>query len=103
MTGAIATRLSPPRPRPTPTPPAPPALPLDSCRFPRSSFFQSVCVLGYCVFPLLVSAVACLVLSLFIGVQVYVRVPIVVAGFVWATRGAWALAWPARAPSSDGL
>ena len=27
------------------------------------SFFQSVCILGYCVFPLLLSAVACLIIS----------------------------------------
>ncbi|CAM9419247.1 unnamed protein product [Ectocarpus sp. 6 AP-2014] len=50
------------------------------------SFFQSVCVLGYCVFPLLVSAVACLILSLFNFMNVFVRVAVVLVGFVWATR-----------------
>ncbi|CAN0498224.1 unnamed protein product, partial [Ectocarpus sp. 8 AP-2014] len=50
------------------------------------SFFQSVCVLGYCVFPLLVSAVLCLILSLFNFVNVFVRVAVVLVGFVWATR-----------------
>lgn len=28
------------------------------------SFFQSVCILGYCVFPLTLSALACLIVSL---------------------------------------
>lgn len=34
------------------------------------SFFQSVCILGYCVFPLTISAMACLVTG-FIYKQVY--------------------------------
>ena len=53
----------------------------------HSSFFQSVCVLGYCVFPLLVSAVCCLISSLFGLTNVIVRVAFVLVGFVWATRG----------------
>lgn len=66
------------------TPPLPPLPPASRV---RSSFFQSVCVLGYCVFPLLVSAVVCLILSLFNLMNVFVRVAVVLAGFVWATRG----------------
>ncbi|CAN0441197.1 unnamed protein product, partial [Laminaria digitata] len=50
------------------------------------SFFQSVCVLGYCVFPLLVSAFFCLLLSLFSVTNIIVRVALVLVGFVWATR-----------------
>ncbi|CAM9712994.1 unnamed protein product [Ascophyllum nodosum] len=50
------------------------------------SFFQSVCVLGYCVFPLLVSAVFCLILRLFGLSNAIVRVAIVIVGFIWATR-----------------
>lgn len=53
----------------------------------RSSFFQSVCVLGYCVFPLLVSAFFCLILSMCGATNVLVRVALVLVGFVWATRG----------------
>ena len=34
------------------------------------SFFQSVCILGYCVFPLTLSALTCIILSMFFS-QVY--------------------------------
>lgn len=46
-----------------------------------------MCVLGYCVFPLLVSAVCCLITSLFGWTNVFLRVAFVLVGFVWATRG----------------
>eukprot|EP00161_Ancyromonas_sigmoides_P000398 TRINITY_DN10289_c0_g1_i1.p1 TRINITY_DN10289_c0_g1~~TRINITY_DN10289_c0_g1_i1.p1 ORF type:complete len:198 (-),score=70.33 TRINITY_DN10289_c0_g1_i1:132-725(-) len=46
----------------------------------RVSFFQAVCVLGYCVLPLVVAAV----LALLWGNAVY-RCVVVGAGFVWAT------------------
>ena len=36
------------------------------------SFFQSVCILGYCVFPLTISAIGCLVLGL---IYKQVRIP----------------------------
>ena len=54
----------------------------------KISFFQSVCVLGYCVFPLNISAVLSLVAPLFFGggVLFAVRFAAVVAGFVWSTR-----------------
>lgn len=53
---------------------------------PRS-FFQSLCVLGYCVFPLNVAAVLC-----FAWGAIVFRVLVVVGGFVWATRGGGARA-----------
>lgn len=57
------------------------------CSAAPRSFFQSVCVLGYCVFPLLVSAVLCLVLSVFGFKNLLARLALVVVGFAWATRG----------------
>ncbi|CAM9178129.1 unnamed protein product [Choristocarpus tenellus] len=50
------------------------------------SFFQSVCVLGYCVFPLLISAVVCLVLKAIHVNMFLVKATIVAVGFAWATR-----------------
>mmetsp|Transcript_3858 Transcript_3858/g.12243 ORF Transcript_3858/g.12243 Transcript_3858/m.12243 type:complete len:197 (+) Transcript_3858:26-616(+) len=45
------------------------------------SFFQSICVLGYCVFPLTLSSFVCH----FWG-NVFFRLVVVGVGFVWATR-----------------
>ena len=45
------------------------------------SFFQSVCVLGYCIFPLVLVALACLVVR-----NGPVRAILVLVGWVWATR-----------------
>jgi hypothetical protein len=52
------------------------------------SFFQSVCVLGYCVFPLTVAA---LVVNLFKTVHLgsistLVELAVLIVAFVWATR-----------------
>ncbi|ORZ30057.1 Yip1 domain-containing protein [Catenaria anguillulae PL171] len=44
------------------------------------SFFQSVCVLGYCVFPLFLASILCL----FIG-WMLVRGPVVLGAFMWST------------------
>ncbi|KAJ1436089.1 YIPF6like protein putative, partial [Ochromonadaceae sp. CCMP2298] len=49
------------------------------------SFFQSVCILGYCVFPLVLSALACLVMS-FIYKNILIKLAFVVVGFIWSTR-----------------
>mmetsp|Transcript_44123 Transcript_44123/g.134374 ORF Transcript_44123/g.134374 Transcript_44123/m.134374 type:complete len:93 (+) Transcript_44123:484-762(+) len=50
------------------------------------SFFQSVCVLGYCVFPMMLSALLILLLQkTWFGV-VWVDLVWVAIGFVWATR-----------------
>lgn len=45
----------------------------------KLSFLQSVCVLGYCVAPLVVAELVCLFVDLMI-----VRVPIVVAAVLWS-------------------
>ena len=75
------------------------------------SFFQSICILGYCVFPLtlsgnhfflfkflsfyslfkilssyLISAFTCLIIGL-IFKQILLKLVIVGVGFVWSTRG----------------
>jgi len=51
------------------------------------SFFQSVCVLGYCLLPLVLSLVLCRVVLLANQntALVIVRCVIVLAGFVWST------------------
>ncbi|KAJ3053194.1 Yip1 member 6, partial [Rhizophlyctis rosea] len=45
----------------------------------KMSFFQSVCVLGYCIFPLVLASFLSLILT-----WVIVRVPIVGVAFAWA-------------------
>eukprot|EP01035_Chromulina_nebulosa_P019154 gene19154-24996_t len=49
------------------------------------SFFQSVCILGYCVFPLTLSAIGCFILS-FIYSNIFIKLAIVGIGFIWSTR-----------------
>merc|ERR1719283_506504 len=51
------------------------------------SFFQSVCVLGYCLLPLVLSLVLCRVVLMANQntALVIVRCIIVLAGFVWST------------------
>jgi protein YIPF6 len=73
------------------------------------SFFQSVCILGYCVFPLTLAAILCVVLSFLINQvsvsayymkysslpsfpcshicsQLIVKAIVVGIGFVWSTK-----------------
>jgi hypothetical protein len=49
------------------------------------SFFQSVCILGYCVFPLTLSALVCTIFSWMFS-SILVKLLVVGAGFVWSTR-----------------
>ncbi|GAB9463038.1 YIPF6-like protein [Globisporangium polare] len=49
------------------------------------SFFQSVCVLGYCVFPLNIATLLCMVLSVVVS-HVALRMLIVGVGFIWSTK-----------------
>jgi hypothetical protein len=49
------------------------------------SFFQSVCILGYCVFPLTISALACLFVSL-VFKNFLIKSIFVLIGFLWSTR-----------------
>mmetsp|Transcript_41463 Transcript_41463/g.119975 ORF Transcript_41463/g.119975 Transcript_41463/m.119975 type:complete len:229 (+) Transcript_41463:46-732(+) len=44
------------------------------------SFFQSVCVLGYCIFPLVIAAFCSLMLQI-----IWLKVIFVCVGFTWAT------------------
>merc|ERR1719235_517529 len=46
----------------------------------RISFFQSVCVLGYCIFPLVISAFVAMMVR-----HVAVKVITVTVGFIWGT------------------
>lgn len=56
----------------------------------RLSFFQSVCLLGYCVFPILLAAGACIGLNTFLpaGLAVILRFVAVVVALLWALLGA---------------
>uniref|UniRef100_A0A7S3UNG0 Protein YIPF n=1 Tax=Oxyrrhis marina TaxID=2969 RepID=A0A7S3UNG0_OXYMA len=47
----------------------------------KISFFQSVCVLGYCIFPLVIAAILSWVFNLYR----IVKIIFVVIGFTWAT------------------
>lgn len=51
------------------------------------SFFQSVCVLGYCLLPLVLSLVVCWVIQLVHQntVLLVIRCLVVLAGFLWST------------------
>ncbi|KAI9220108.1 hypothetical protein BC828DRAFT_384311 [Blastocladiella britannica] len=49
------------------------------------SFFQSVCVLGYCIFPLFLASIVCLFIK-----WILIRAPIVAAAFLWSTYAALA-------------
>lgn len=53
----------------------------------KISFFQCVCVLGYCVFPIVLAAVTVLILK-GIGIKIFV-LKFVIAGLalVWSTLG----------------
>lgn len=55
----------------------------------HSSFFQSVCVLGYCIFPLDIALVVCrFILLAKQNVALFiVRFLVVILGFAWATFG----------------
>ncbi|KAI9474063.1 MAG: Yip1 domain-containing protein [Benjaminiella poitrasii] len=44
------------------------------------SFFQSVCVIGYCLFPIVVSAI----IAVFVGF-IWIRFPIAIITFAWST------------------
>lgn len=51
------------------------------------SFFQSLCVLGYCVFPLDLAAFVIAILRLIFGLSLnFLNILIVAVGFVWSTR-----------------
>ena len=47
----------------------------------KISFFQSVCVLGYCLFPLVISASLCLFIH-----SAILRLVIVVVGYFWSNK-----------------
>ncbi|KAG7398110.1 Yip1 member 6 [Phytophthora boehmeriae] len=49
------------------------------------SFFQSVCVLGYCVFPLNIATLVCMVAKVVVS-HILLRMVIVTVGFLWSTR-----------------
>lgn len=50
------------------------------------SFFQSLCVLGYCVFPLDLAALTIAILRIFGLNYTILDIGVVALGFIWATR-----------------
>jgi len=65
---------------------------------PTRSFFQSVCVLGYCICPLVMAAL----IGLFVPV-VIVRAIVVVGAFLWSSYGTTCRVRAAWAPCQNGL
>ena len=58
------------------------------------SFFQSVCVLGYCLTPLAIALLACRIILIFGHSYFYfiIRMIATAGGFMWATFGeSWIL------------
>mmetsp|Transcript_38444 Transcript_38444/g.85835 ORF Transcript_38444/g.85835 Transcript_38444/m.85835 type:complete len:190 (+) Transcript_38444:154-723(+) len=49
------------------------------------SFFQSVCILGYCIFPLDVACFVCLLFKAIFS-NLLVKMIVVGVGFIWSTR-----------------
>jgi protein YIPF6 len=66
----------------------------------RLSFFQSVCLLGYCVFPILISACACFAFNSFVPreLAVVLRFVAVVVALFWAIFGT-----PNRVPYHENI
>ena len=52
----------------------------------KVSFFQSVCVLGYCVAPINVTAIIVAVSKIFFTLPFIIKAALVGAGFVWSTK-----------------
>jgi len=69
------------------------------------SFFQSVCVLGYCLLPLVLSLVLCRVVLMANQntALVIVRCVIVLAGFVWSTFASMQFLGDCNAPPRKAL
>jgi hypothetical protein len=49
------------------------------------SFFQSLCVLGYCIFPLVLAAV----MAAFVRI-LWIRAPVAIGAWAWSVWGEWA-------------
>ncbi len=58
---------------------------LDSNIFCRS-FFQSVCVVGYCIFPITIAAILCFFVGRFVNSLIF-RSVITAVTFAWSTFG----------------
>jgi protein YIPF6 len=52
----------------------------------RRSFFQSLCVLGYCLFPLTIAAL----INVFVH-TIFVRLPVIAVTYVWSAFGMFPL------------
>lgn len=63
----------------------------------KLSFFQSVCLLGYCIFPIFLSALACLAVNTFVrhGLAVVIRFVAVVVALCWSLWGEFIIVFQA--------
>lgn len=62
------------------------------------SFFQSVCILGYCIFPLSIAALACSFVTNFIF-----KLLVVLTCFSWSTAAALGFMWSVVEPDRKAL
>ncbi|KAK3100499.1 hypothetical protein FSP39_020990 [Pinctada imbricata] len=69
------------------------------------SFFQSICVLGYCVFPLTVSLIVCRIILIASQTTVLfiVRFLVVILGFAWSTFASTAFLAESQPPRRKAL
>lgn len=70
------------------------------------SFFQSVCVLGYCVLPLVISLIICRLLmipSKPVIVLFAVRIIVVIVAFIWSTLASLAFLADSQPPHRKAL
>ena len=65
------------------------------------SFFQSVCVLGYCLFPLVIAAFANMLMTAFL--PFIVKIVIVAVAFVWASYSSVGFISEMVVPEKKGL
>ncbi|XP_072170867.1 protein YIPF6-like [Diadema setosum] len=70
------------------------------------SFFQSVCVLGYCLFPLVISLIICRLLMIPSGhvtLLFAIRIILVILAFLWSTLASLAFLADSQAPHRKAL
>lgn len=69
------------------------------------SFFQSLCVLGYCIMPLTAAMVVCrlVLLASYGTVSFAVRLTVVIASFGWSTFASTAFLADSQPPNRKGL
>ncbi|OQV21278.1 Protein YIPF6 [Hypsibius exemplaris] len=71
------------------------------------SFFQSVCILGYCLLPPALALIACRIFAVTLGTHLTVlfalRIVVTAVGFLWATWAALAFLGDTQQPNRKAL